>query len=151
MRWIIIPFFAMACGSADAEVSREARSTPPIAMMRVPFEMGLVDGSKGDTLSVDEVVGTRAAFVAGGEYRVRGHYHLESLPEASLAIDLRNGASDEHNLNSTFVYRGDGTFDLSLRILSPGYPHVALHPKGSSEAVATAYFGTGASVYRQDR
>ena len=140
---------ALACSATPT--TSQATPTPVSASndALVPFERGFTFSRTGDDVVVDEVRGTQGTFVAGDSYHVRGHYKLVSAANATLAVYVTNGHCDEDS-NHLVVPRGTGTFDVALDIRTMGYPHVGLYPMPSGKAVATGYFGAGASVFHHE-
>ena len=118
-----------------------------LAWVPVPFEAGLVQLPEGDELVIAHVLGTRAQFVDGGEYRVRGRYRLASRDAAQIALWNMGGVRDG-GPNTLVVRRGDGRFDFHARIVKLGYPHVSLFPLEGGTPFGSVYFGTGDSVWR---
>jgi len=133
------------CVRAAPDPSDRVRS---LVWVPVPFEVGLVQLPEGDELVIEKVHGTRAQFVDGGEYRVRGRYRLASREGAQIALWNMDGVRDG-GPNTLVVRRGSGRFDFRARIVKLGYPHVSLYPLDGGTSFGSVYFGTGDSVWRK--
>ncbi len=155
MSWFLRSCVVIACGACSAaDPSAPPAGAPtrnesePTADVSVPFDVGFTFGPRGDEIHVDEVRGDHASFVAGGTYRVRGHYVLRSQPDALLLASVMNGRTDEtHGADHVVVGVGSGTFDLVLKIRDAGYPHLGLYPTHGGRGFAGTLFGRGDTLF----
>jgi hypothetical protein len=159
VRFVLTAVALSACGSPAAPVApvpRVASSAPaPSASApavdpydrAVPFEIGFTSPSAGDDLQIDAIRGDRPDFVAGGTYRVHGHYRLQSRPAADLMLWVTNGdlSGDTREVH---VDRGDGQFDLAFTLTKVGWPHISFYPVGGGDGFGGVYFGHDASLNR---
>src|SRR5262249_4050402 len=51
----------------------------------VPFQLGAADFRDGDSITIDEVIGTADTMAPGNLYRIKGSYKLKSEKSAMLA------------------------------------------------------------------
>jgi hypothetical protein len=142
---------AAGCSAGDTSATpavSTAAGTSATTDIDVSFDRGFSFGPHGDEIHIDAVKGDHTAFVAGGTYRLRGHYVLRSQTPAVLVASITNGRGDDGIPGSqSTVTAGSGTFDLELHILSAGYPHVAFYPSRGGEAFAGAFIGHGDTLF----
>ena len=157
MRRLVHPLSFSILASVTACSAGDTSATPAVSTsaatsgtpdIDVPFDRGFSFGPHGDEIHIDAVRGDHAAFVAGGAYRIRGHYVLRSLTQATLVASIMNGRGDDGIPGSqSTVTAGSGTFELELHVLSAGYPHVGFYPTRGGEGFAGAFFGRGDTLF----
>ena len=144
---------ALGCsaGTEPAPTTASTATTSSAPEHGIEFQTGwsFAKLSPEDSITIESVVGDRDDFVAGGTYRIHGHYVLRSMDAADLSALVTNGHTDEGPRSSVRAIRGSGTFDLVLVILAPGYPHVTFYPEQGGTGFAGIYFGRGANVLRE--
>ena len=133
----------VACATAPRDASQPSDVGSPGP---VPFEMGLSDFAPGDSIVVTEVLGNSPAFKVGETYRVRGRYVLGSRDSADMSAWCMNGESEGDRRR--VVRRGSGTFEMTFRRLTSGYPHISFFPQEGGESFGMACFGSGDCVWR---
>jgi hypothetical protein len=120
----------------------------------VPFELGTSYFSGGDSITIDQVLGTSDSISAGNVYQVKGSYKLVSHDKAMLAaFETSNGPQPTPNMRTqkVTVEKGEGQFTLIFYMWYEGSPHVSFYPVPSGDSFAGIYFGTGKSVFRTPR
>ncbi len=117
----------------------------------VPFATGPSRFLPGDALVIDEVVASSPRFEPGDRIRVRGHYRLQSHPQArlSLLVTEEAGAGTRAVVPaaSRKVAAGADTFDLSCEIRAAGVLHVTLY-SSAGRPFGGQYFGTAEQMKR---
>jgi len=122
----------------------------------VCFDVGATRLPCGDSITIDEVVGTSDKMTAGNSYVVKGTYKLASQEHATLlaSVTANNPTRGEgrnvptQRTQQVTLDKGDGRFSLVLYMPYDGNPHVSLYP-AEGESFANVYFGTGDSVLRR--
>jgi beta-lactamase regulating signal transducer with metallopeptidase domain len=121
----------------------------------VPFELGTSYFPNGDSITIDQVLGTSDIISAGNVYQVKGTYKLVSQDKALLAAFVTTGHGSQPTPNmrtqKLTVEKGEGRFSLIFYVWYEGSPHVSFYPVSSGDSFAGVYFGTGSSVFRMPR
>lgn len=140
-----------ACSAGDTSATPSvstAAATSGTPDIDVAFDHGFSFGPHGDEIHIDAVKGDHSAFVAGGTYRLRGHYVLRSQTDATLVASVMSGHGDDGiPASQATVSAGSGTFELQLHILSAGYPHVGFYPKNGGDGFAGEFVGRGDTLF----
>lgn len=103
---------AAACASTPVE-------------QRVRFEVVERFEAPGNELTIERVDSVGEPLGRGTTLRVRGSYRLESHDSALLYFGLTDGVAE--GAETRAVQRGPGRFDLEVRVMRPGRPHVTLY------------------------
>jgi len=101
---------------------------------------------KGDSIEITSVDRTPERMV------VKGHYHLVSHDQASLALHITTATNirvPEDSKNRMQISKGRGDFELVHSHLVPGLPHVEMDANG--ENFANLYFGTKAEALEENK
>lgn len=120
----------------------------------VPFELGTAYFPAGDSITIDQVMGTSDTISAGNVYQVKGTYKLVSQDKAMLAAFITTSKSEpipNMRTQKMTVEKGEGHFTLLFYMWDEGSPHVSFYPISSGSSFAGIYFGTGKSVFKQSR
>lgn len=121
----------------------------------VPFELGTSYFPNGDSITIDQVLGTSDIISAGNVYQVKGTYKLVSQDKALLAAFVTTGHGSQPTPNmrtqKLTIEKGEGRFSLIFYVWYEGSPHVSFYPVSSGDSFAGVYFGTGSSVFRMPR
>lgn len=120
----------------------------------VPFELGTAYFPGGDSITIDQVLGTSDTISAGNVYQVKGTYKLVSQDKAMLAAFITTSKSEpipNMRTQKMTVEKGEGHFTLLFYMWDEGSPHVSFYPISSGSSFAGIYFGTGKSVFKQPR
>jgi len=120
----------------------------------VPFELGTGYFPGGDSITIDQVIGTSDTISAGNVYQVKGTYHLVSHDKAMLAAFITTSKSEpipNMRTQKMTVEKGEGHFTLLFYMWDEGSPHVSFYPVSSGSSFAGIYFGTGKSVFKMSR
>lgn len=120
----------------------------------VPFELGTAYFSGGDSITIEQVMGTSDTISAGNVYQVKGTYNLVSHDKAMLAAFITTNKSEpipNMRTQKMTVERGEGHFTLLFYMWDEGSPHVSFYPISSGSSFAGIYFGTGNSVFKNSR
>jgi serine/threonine protein kinase len=109
------------------------------------FYIGQTNFPEGDSIEITSVERSENRLMA------RGHYHLVSHNQATLALYLT--ATNNNYLpdtrQTTNISKGSGDFELVHTHLVPGLPHVSMYADGHS--FAALYFGTKAEALDESR
>ncbi len=112
------------------------------------FYIGQAYFPRGDLIEITSVERT------ADQMTVRGHYHLVSHDQASLALHItstnRSSFPDDAR-QSTTVSNGRGDFELVHSHPVPGLPHVNLYPVDGGGPFAELYFGTKAEAAEESK
>jgi RNA polymerase sigma factor (sigma-70 family) len=124
---------------------------------RIPVEVGLTQRTGGARVEILEVWGTQPEIVEGGYYLVHGKYALPAGMRGKLyfyetATEGWNNSGPVLDLQTTAA-NGSGEFTLLHNMAGPGYFHLLLEgpAEGRTTASANVYFGTGKTVYREEK
>ena len=120
----------------------------------VPFELGTSYFPNGDSITIDQVLGTSDIISVGNLYQVKGTYKLVSQDKAMLVTyETTRGSQSTPVLRTqkVTVAKGEGQFTLIFYMWYEGSPHVSFYPVPSGDSFAGVYFGTGKSVFRKPR
>ena len=153
---IVAGFIAagLALSSVAAAPPAEGNSSNELTHV-VPFELGTAYFQGGDSITVDQVLGTSDTISAGNVYQVKGTYKLVSHDKAMLAafVTSRQGSQPTPNMRTQklILEKGEGSFSLIFYMWDEGSPHVSFYPIPSGSSFAGIYFGTGDSVFRMPR
>jgi beta-lactamase regulating signal transducer with metallopeptidase domain len=121
----------------------------------VHFELGTAYLQDGDSIVIDEVLGTADTVAPGNVYQVKGFYKLASHDKALLAAFVTAPSSAAHTPDlpqqKMTINKGEGHFTLLFVMKEEGSPHVSFYPVPSGSSFAGVYFGTGKSVFKLPR
>jgi hypothetical protein len=117
---------------------------------------------KGDRITVEEIRGPSANWIAGALYEVTGTYELRSQGEATLGLfvtSMRPGDGGRENTSRQQVMsvsNGKGQFKLFVRISHEfdcqiGGPHVDFYPVPSGKAlIGNTYFANELACFARN-
>jgi beta-lactamase regulating signal transducer with metallopeptidase domain len=122
----------------------------------VKFEVGAKQFHDGDTITIDEVIGTADKFEAGNMYIIKGTYRLNSEKDAMLTayVTVDGGKVAElrvpdQQTQKMMVEQGEGRFSLIYYMWQDGWPHLSFYPNNGGSWIGTVYFGTGDTVLKR--
>ncbi len=118
---------------------------------RVPFEVGDVDFQQGDSITINQVRGTKDLIRVGEKYCVEGTYTLTSRDKADIALfatTLTKVAVPTDASQIMRVEKGTGTFRLIKTMREDGFLHVSFYPVPGGGGFGGIYFGQGKWVLR---
>lgn len=152
---IVAGFIAagLALSSVAAAPPAEGNSSNELTHV-VPFELGTAYFQGGDSITIDQVMGTSDTISVGNVYQVKGTYKLVSHDKAMLAAFITTPGSNPIPTMRTqklTVDKGEGSFSLIFYMWAEGGPHVSFYPVPSGSSFAGIYFGTGTSVFKKPR
>lgn len=107
-----------------------ACASAPRSVHVVPFALGTPVFRAGDSIDIDEIVGTRPRLEVGGVYLVSGRARVGSHDGARLAL-YSTGADNRvrtQGYQSVVVPRGETAFHLAVALLADGDLHLMLAP-----------------------
>ncbi len=107
-----------------------ACASAPKSVRVVPFTLGTPAFSTGDSIDIEEIVGTRPRLEVGGVYLVSGRTRVESHDGARLAL-YSTGSDDgvrTQGYQTVVVPRGETAFHLAVAVLADGDLHLSLAP-----------------------
>ena len=114
----LVPFLVMLVLAGCLSLATDS-------FQRVRFEVVERFDAPGDDLAIEFVSSQGEPLASGSILRVRGTYRLASHDRALLYLGLTGGVLEEPAPRE--VVRGNGTFDLQVRVLHPGSLHVSLY------------------------
>ncbi len=101
---------------------------------------------QGDSIAITSVERSTNRMV------VKGHYHLVSKDQATLALYITTSTDmrvPEDSKNRMQISKGRGDFELTHSHLVPGLPHVSMYADGGS--FAALYFGNEAEALEESK
>jgi len=138
---------ASIAGADDGAMARETEAGPNEIAHVVRFELDKKDLLNGDSITIDQVLGTSDTFAPGNMYQVKGTYKLASHDRADLAAYVTTKAPSEPTrgmrVQSMSVAKGEGRFTLLFYMWEQGDPHVSFYPAGSGSSFDDVYFDSG--------
>jgi hypothetical protein len=135
---LILSYVAAAAQNSSNDLSHNVR-----------FELGKTDLQNGDSITIDEVLGTSDILAEGNMYEVKGTYKLASQDKALLAAFVttegpRSSKSDAIlRTQKMAVDKGEGHFTLLFYMWENGNPHVSFYPVPGGNSFASVYFRAG--------
>lgn len=114
----------------------------------IEFETGGSSFQIGDSIEIENVLGSTEEFQVGNTYLVKGRYKLDSRDTATISVFVTaTGEGEGHTGISpeqqAHVKKGMGTFELSITIPYKGWPHVSFYPNDGGNGFGGVYFGNG--------
>lgn len=123
---------------------------------RVEFSVGAKQFHEGDSITIDEVIGTTDRFEAGNVYIIKGKYRLNSQKNAALSAYVTVDGNKVQELRvptqktqTMTVEQGEGRFSLIYYMWQDGCPHVSFYPNEGGSSFGSVYFGTGNTVLKR--
>lgn len=130
-----------------------AFAAPALSEIAVAF--GPAEFSEGDSIIVDQVLGTSPKLEIGDRVVVRGRYRLASQARAKLGLSLTRTESREpvpiSPAANKQVAKGAGEFELVYEVKHVGCMHVSLSDTSDGRSFGTVYFGTPEQLARVHR
>src|ERR1051326_1427916 len=113
-------------------------------LVSVPFRMTDQQFAAGDSIVIEEVIASSPRMEIGDTVIVRGRYHLQSKPRASLGFFLATkGPSDPTPIapqQQLKINQGSGTFELKHVVPAEGYLHISFYPLPGGPSFGGVYF-----------
>lgn len=122
-----------------------ACATAPKTVTVVPFALGAPTFAAGDSIEIDEIVGTRPRLEVGGVYVLSGRALVASPDGARVSV---HSTGNDNRLrtkghNSVVVPEGESEFRLAVAILADGDLHITLarpHDEWANDPFGGVYF-----------
>ena len=111
----------------------------------VSFEVGKMDFTNGDAITITSIRGTNSKIGKGGTYSIEGTYTLDSQDGAVLAAFVttkeNSGTTAIDPTQQLKIGKGTGKFKLILTMHEKGFPHVSFYPVQGGDSFGGIYFG----------
>jgi hypothetical protein len=126
-----------------------ACAATPRSVTVVPFVTGPPMFASGDSIEIEEIVGTRVRLEVGGAYIVSGHATLASRDSARLALystgsgDPADDGPRTEGSKNVVIERGTTVFHFTVTILRDGDLHLILAPaedEWANQSIGGIYF-----------
>jgi tRNA A-37 threonylcarbamoyl transferase component Bud32 len=142
--FIVVPTLGLLGSLALQNLIKPRKeASPPIES----FYIGQTWFPQGDLIEITSVERT------GNQMTVKGHYHLVSHDQASLALYINTSTNlpgvHEGPQQTMSIAKGQGDFKLIHPHPVPGLPHLSMYADG--ESFAALYFGTPAEALEESK